>query len=883
MRLTIDGSVRDLDAAPGQCLRTLLRAAGAFGVKKGCDSGDCGACTVMLDGRPVHSCLVPAFRAEGSDVTTIAGLAAGDELHRAQHAFLDAQAFQCGFCTAGMVMTAACLNQAQAADPATTMRGNLCRCTGYGSITAALRGAGATDDGSLAVPAGPAIVTGRAAYTFDTDTPGLLHLKLLRSPHAHAEIRGIDTEAARALPGVIAVLTHADAPELLFSTARHQNYRDDPDDTMVLDKVVRFIGQRVAAVVAETEAIAEAACRLIVVDYALLPAVFDPADAMAPSATILHAKGRESRIHAPERNVAAELHGGSGDVAAGLDAADAVYSGVFDSQRLQHAALETHGAVGWLDADGRLVIRSSTQVPFLTRDMLCRLFGRDKAEIRVLAARVGGGFGGKQEMLTEDIVALAVLRTGRPVKLELTRQEQFETTTSRHPMRIEVTLGATRDGKLTAMRMSVLSNTGAYGNHSAGVLFHACDESLALYRCPNKQVDGHAVYTNTVPAGAFRGYGLPQSLFAMESAIDALARQVGIDPFEFRRRNMVRSGDRLVSSHDHPADVEWGSYGLDQCLDAVEERLAVGGETAPSGPEWRVGSGIAMSMIHTVPPNGHRADAAIVPLGDGRFKLTVGTAEFGNGTGTVHTQFAAEALGVAPAAIVVDASDTDGGGHDTGAYGSTGTVVAGTATLEAAAALRAQMDAFAAERGLDARDAGALADAAARRGIVLRGTSEVTVYKRSLAFNVHGFRVAVNLRTGALRILRSVHAADAGRVVNLRQCRGQIEGGVAQGLGAALHEELVISDGRVTNGSFRNYHIPAFADVPPTEVVFAQTVDSLGPNGAKSMSESPFNPVAPALANAIADATGVRLHATPLRPDRIWGALRALSLRERVG
>jgi CO/xanthine dehydrogenase Mo-binding subunit len=259
-----------------------------------------------------------------------------------------------------------------------------------------------------------------------------------------------------------------------------------------------------------------------------------------------------------------------------------------------------------------------------------------------------------------------------------------------------------------------------------------------------------------------------------------------------------------------------------------------------------------MSMIHTVPPNGHFSSATIVPMKDGRFQLTVGTAEFGNGTCTVHTQFAAEALGVAPEAIVVVASDTDEGGHDTGAYGSTGTVVAGSATLEAATALRAQMDAG---------------------EPLLRGEGKVAVFKRSLAFNVHGFRVAVNVRTGALRILRSVHAADAGRVVNLRQCRGQVEGGVAQGLGAALHEELVIRDGRVVNGSFRNYHLPAFADVPPTEVVFAQTVDRLGPNGAKSMSESPFNPVAPALANAIADATGVRLHATPLRPDRVWRAL----------
>ncbi|MPT21557.1 MAG: aldehyde oxidase, partial [Starkeya sp.] len=337
-------------------------------------------------------------------------------------------------------------------------------------------------------------------YTMDVapegDLAGLLHLKLLRSPHPHARIRAIDTAAALALPGVVAVLTHEDAPSRLFSSARHHHATDDADDTRVLDDVVRHIGQRVAAVVAVSEQAAEAGCAALCVDYEPLPAVFDPEEAMRPGAPLVHGdKGPDSRIADASRNIVAALAGGVGDIAAGLDAADVIHEATYESQRVQHAHLETHGCIGWRDDHGRLVIRSSTQTPFLTRDALAALYDLPRASVRVFAARVGGGFGGKQEMLTEDIVALAVLKTGRPVKLEYTRAEQFAASTSRHPMKVTVTLGATRDGQLTAFSMRMLLNTGAYGNHATGVLFHGSGESVALYRCPNKKIEGWSVYT----------------------------------------------------------------------------------------------------------------------------------------------------------------------------------------------------------------------------------------------------------------------------------------------------------------------------------------------------------------------------------------------------
>ncbi|MCJ8145186.1 molybdopterin-dependent oxidoreductase [Ancylobacter sp. A5.8] len=899
MTLTVNGRAQQAEPRPGQCLRTLLRELGWFGVKKGCDAGDCGACTVHLDGKPVHSCLVPAFRAEGSTITTIEGLAdtvPGEGLHPMQQAFLDAQGFQCGFCTAGMVMTASTLDPAQKAELPRALKGNLCRCTGYSAIADAIAGRcsldadadGAASGRSLPAPAGPDIVTGQARYTMDAapvgDLAGLLHLKILRSPHPHARIRAIDSTRALAVPGVVAVLTHKDAPDALFSTARHHHHSDDVDDTRVLDEVVRFVGDRVAVVVAQSEAAAEAGCAAIAVDYQLLPAVFDPEAAMAPGAPVIHDKPATSRIADISRNIVAELHGHIGDVDQGFDAADLILERSYTSQRVQHAHLETHGAIGWRDTDGRLVIRSSTQTPFLTRDALCRLYGLPRDRVRVFAERVGGGFGGKQEMITEDIVALAVMKTGRPVKLEFTRTEQFAASTSRHPMTVRVKLGAKADGTLTAIEMEILSNTGAYGNHGGGVLFHGANECIALYRCANKKVDGHAVYTNTLPSGAFRGYGLSQTNFAVESAMDELARALDIDPFALRRRNVVVPDDPLISYDPHPHDVEYGSYGLDQCLDLVENAFADAVPGDP-GPDWMVGRGMAAAMIDTIPPRGHTAESRLRLLADGTYQLSVGTAEFGNGTSTVHRQVAATALGTRAANIALSQSDTEHVRHDTGAYGSTGTVVAGQATQRAAQALAEMIRAAAASRLGVAPEACRLDGDAVVAGEQrlalsalapegLEAVGHASGSPRSIAFNVQGFEVAVHRRSGEIRILRSVHAADAGTVINPMQCRGQVQGGVAQAIGAALYERMIVDDtGAIANPSFRGYHIPSFADLPQTQVLFADTYDRVGPLGAKSMSESPYNPVAAALANAICEATGVRLTQTPFTADRLYRLL----------
>ncbi len=892
----VNGRLYSAEPKPGQCLRTFLRDLEVFGVKKGCDAGDCGACTVWVDGHPFHSCLVPAFRGEGKKITTIEGLSQNGKLHPIQQAFHDAQAFQCGYCAAGMMMTtaSAAFDEAHKADLPHALKGNICRCTGYRSIVDALHGkknieedvAGKALGASLANPFTDAILTGKAHYTMDVAMEGMLHLKVLRSPHAHARLKKIDKSKALAVPGVVAVYTWDDVPRRLYSTALREDHLVDPDDTYMLDNVARFVGQRLVAVIGETEAAVEAGVRAVVIDYEILPTVFDPVAAMEPGAPILHNK---DEVVTDNGNIFCTLQGEIGDVTKGFKEADVIHENTYSTSRVQHVHLETHGSIAYKGKDGRWHVRTSSQGPFAARTKLAYLMGVPASQVHVYTERVGGGFGGKQEMVSEDLPLFATMKLeGRPVKWEWTREDEFIGATTRHQMTTKVKIGAKKDGTLTALDVSVVSNTGAYGNHASETLAAAMASPFAAYRCANKKGIGRVVYTNMIPGGGFRGYGASQTTFAMECAMDELAKVLGMDPFEIRRKNVVRPGDNVESIWMKPSDASFGSHGIDQCLEIVQRELKKGnGVKKPDGADWLEGTGAALAMLECGPPTEHRSGAEMKLLADGTYHLACGSSEMGNGITTAHKQMAASVVGVRAADVDIINADTDRTPHDTGTFASTGTVVAGKAVMITAEAMKADILDFASRFTKTPVDKCRLDKDAVICGnkripltelhaegakVAHRFTVSRKAYlsPRTIAFNVQGVRLAVHKVTGEVRILHSVHAADIGRAINPMQCRGQLDGAVAMGYGWALVENMVHDEGHMVNPQLRNCRVPAFADTPHTDIFFADTVDAIGPLGAKSQGECGINPVAPAVSNALANATGVRFAHLPFTADRLF-------------
>ncbi len=753
---------------------------------------------------------------------------------------------------------------------------------------------------------GRALVTGKPVFVADVRLPDTLYVKLLGSPHAHARILRIDTSEAEAMPGVVCVLTHENTPPTRHTTAGQGYPEPSPYDARMFEDKVRFVGDRVAAVAAETEEIALAALKAIRVEYEELEPVLSIDGARRDGAPVIHDEEDSTGIYDADRNVVADVDIDVGDVSAGLDASDVIVETTCETQYAQHAPIEPHVVYSYLDNNGRLVLRTSTQVPFHARRIVAQTLGIPIRSVRVIKPRIGGGFGTKQEVLLEDVAGLVTLRTGRPASVGLSRKEEFVASRTRHPMRVRVRLGAGSDGILRAIEMEATSNTGAYGAHGLTVLANAGSKTLPLYnKAPNVRFYGQAVYTNLPVAGAYRGYGATQGYFPLETAMDELAERLGIDPIELRRRNHVRVGEtspifEKLGEGREGVEQTIKSCELERCLQLGAERIGWAekrGKKLRDGPRVH-GLGMTIMMQGSGIPRIDMAAATIKMNEDGSFNLLIGATDLGTGSDTILAQIAAEVLAVPLDRILVTSSDTDLTPFDVGAYASSTTYVSGTAVQRAAEKVRGQILGVAsAALGADAEslrlaDGSVVAPGGERMSLAdvcLRAMYETDQFQIAATascvpaespppFLANFAEVAVDMETGRVEVLHYVAAVDCGTAINPILAEGQMEGAIVNGIGYALTEEMLISSrGRVRNPSLFDYKIPGALDVPKLEVILVESYEPTGPMGAKSIGEVGINGPIPTIANAIYDAVGVRLRETPFTPERVLAAMREAS------
>ena len=750
---------------------------------------------------------------------------------------------------------------------------------------------------------GEAIVKGEARYTTDMLPPGALYAKVLRSPHAHARLTSIKTEKALAVPGVVLVLTNENVPRVPYTTAGQNFPEPSPYDAFMLDSKVRFVGDRVAVAVAESEAAAALGCEALEVQYEILPAVFDPAEAIKAGAPAIHDEPDSSGIHDPARNLVAHIAVEVGDVDAGFRKADHVFEHTYSVHYVQHVPMEPHVCLAYPDESKRIVIVSATQVPFHVRRIVARVIQVPISRIRVIKPRIGGGFGGKQEIILDDLCAYIALKTGRPVFMELKRDEEFFASRTRHPQHITVKTGLTKDGKIVANEMRVLANTGAYGTHGLTVQSNTGSKTLPFYRSPNLRYLADVAYTNLPVAGAMRGYGAPQGYFALESHMDEIARAMGMDPMELRRKNVVRVGDVdpiATKLGEGKAGFERvvRSCGLDQCIELAATAIGDGGGNDTARVPWerkRRGRGFAICMHGSGIAGDDVAGATIKANEDGSFNLLIGATDLGTGSDTILAQMAAEVLGVSLEDMIVYSSDTDYTPFDVGAYASSTTYVSGTAVVKAAEKVRERLREVAAQLLGEPVAAVSFAEGffgsrggkrihvkeAALKSFYGEDKQQITESASFLTldspppFAACFADVEVDLATGMVKVLDIVSAVDLGRAINPTLAEGQIIGSVSMGIGYALTEEMQFSPaGKMLNASLMEYKVPTSLDLPDIKAILVEANEPSGPFGAKSVGEICLDVVAPAIANAIFNATGVRLRHLPFTPERVWRALK---------
>ncbi len=856
---------------------------GLTGTKVGCDAGDCGACTVRLDGEPVCACLVALGQVDGRDVSTVEGLARDGSLRPIQAAFIRTGGAQCGICTPGMLMAADALLDRHA-DPTETqvmdaLGGVLCRCTGYRKIIEAVTSSDGADP-SPSPPPGSAVgsrvgrvdgidqVTGASAFGADRAPTDVLQLRAVRSPHAHARFSIGDLAPLYAAhPGLERVILAADVP-----VNRYGIYATGKDQAVLADGYVRYRGEAVAALVGDATTVAAITDDELPIAWTPLDPVLDPADAVAPGAPQFHP--------ASSGNV---LTGGRvvrGDVDAALATSAVTASGSFRTSHVEHAYIEPEA--GYAERDGeRIAVVASTQTPYMDRDEVALVLGIPPERVRIVPTACGGGFGGKLDMAVQPLVAVAAWVLGRPVRCVYTRPESMRSTTKRHPAVMTATLGADAEGRFTAIAFHGDFDTGAYASWGPTVANRVPVHASGPYGVPAVRAMTRAIYTNGPIGGAFRGFGVPQAAIAHEALVDDIAFELGIDRLEIRLRNALRAGSTTATGQ-----VLEASAGLGPCLEALRPRwqealhdASAHNRDAASTSPVRRGVGIG-AMWYGI-GNTSLPNPSTIRIGvrrDGRYVLFSGAQDIGQGSSTVLTQIAADALDVPLAAIDLVSGDTDRTADAGKTSASRQTFVSGNATRAAAADLLRRIE-------VAGPDLGALAEDGDGCIVIGEGsynprTTMLDDDGQGIPYETYGFGaqvavVDVDIELGTTLVRRIVAAHDVGRAINPLLVEGQIHGGIAQGLGFALMEEY--RAGRTDN--LHDYLIPTIGDIPPIETYLIEDAEPAGPFGAKGVGEPALIPTAPAILGAIRHATGARIDVVPATPHRVLAAIRAAADR----
>jgi len=933
---TVNGRNIQLEPVPGETLADLLRKRLRLtGTKIGCNEAECGACTVLVDGEAVLACIYPAERAHGRQILTIEGLAetqeGGIRLHALQEAFVKYGAVQCGFCIPGQIMVAYALLQCNPNPTQDEIRAalkdTLCRCGAYPSIENAIREAAhALRTGEPMPPASVQEsaaefkvvgrtqvrpdaadkVTGRARFTDDLAFEAMLYARVKRAGVPHAFLRRLNVEKARALPGVAAVLTADDLP----GAKNHGLVVADWPILVGLGERVRYVGDALALVAAESQEIADEAVGLVEAEFEMLPVVSDPVQARRADAPRLHEKG----------NLLKHIKVRKGDIAQGFAEADVILEHTFNTPLMDHAFLEPECSIAvpvktdvtvtsevTVTSD-RMEIYVGSQIPYADREQVARALEWPEERVRVVGQWMGGGFGGKEDIAGQIHAALLANVSGRPVKLLFDRRESLLVHPKRHATQIRVKVGAKNDGRLTAIETELYGDTGAYASLGEHVMTRATTHSAGPYEAAHVRADCYAMYTNNPPAGAFRGFGVLQSAFAVEGMMDMLAAELGLDPLALRRLNALRPGSITNTGQELRESV-----GLIECIDKVEaelRRLAgqedfFAARIVPDAPHLRRAWGFAVAYKNTGLGGGaaDKAAAEVQLYPDGMLEVRTSSAELGQGLVTVLQMIVAEEFSLSPAKVRVLVMDTDltpDGGPTTA---SRQTYVTGNAARLAARSLREAIVSTLAEKYDQPPARVTFLDGFVHVGdhsiplgnvvaeMRLAGQEPRALYEYwapltmplgeggdmhfAFSFAAQAIEVEVNTITGEVRVLRVISANDVGRAINPLGLQAQVEGGVMMGLGNALTEHFIVKDGYVITDRLARYRIPSIVYTPEIISIVVEQPTKDGPYGAKGIGEIVSIPTVPAIANAIYNAVGVRVDRLPVDQEQIAKAVKS--------